>query len=285
MPLDLPCGKCIGCREAKAKAWALRCTLELQQHRDAVFTTLTYNDENRPSTLSKRDLQGFFKRLRKRLTRSDPTRTIRFFACGEYGDRTKREHYHALVFGMAKHEERVIQTAWGNGNAVTEPITPERIAYTAGYVGKKYGQENRMETWRMPEGEGVKKITGYIDEETGEWQKKKPTTGKWKPEIGWYWQEPFLQMSTKPGIGGFARQKYTNSWRKCAVLNGTTQAVPRYLHEAWKEKATPEQLEKLEEEKYEIMKEKKMTKEQRIAAEIIHKAKHRMKDEKRSTKI
>jgi hypothetical protein len=39
--------------------------------------------------------QKFMKRLRDRIK---PLK-IRFFHCGEYGDKTRRPHYHALIFG------------------------------------------------------------------------------------------------------------------------------------------------------------------------------------------
>ena len=51
----------------------------------------------------------------------------------------------------------------------------------------------------MPDGIGRKKITGWINSETGEYVVRKPDQeGTWKPEIAWYWQQPFLQMSMKP---------------------------------------------------------------------------------------
>ena len=117
--------------------------------------------------------------------------------CGEYGTRTKRPHYHALLFGVAEHEGKTVQAAW-DFDTVTENHT-ERIAYCAGYTAKKYGDENRYEIWRMPDGIGRKKITGWINSETGEYVVRKPDQeGTWKPEIAWYWQQPFLQMSMKP---------------------------------------------------------------------------------------
>lgn len=105
------CGKCMGCRIDKSKEWANRCLLELQDHQEAYFLTLTYSDdyvpvsyfadpssgEAQPSlTLRKRDFQLFMKRLRKRVA---PDR-IRFFGAGEYGDTTLRPHYHIIVFGL-----------------------------------------------------------------------------------------------------------------------------------------------------------------------------------------
>lgn len=107
----VPCGQCIGCRLEYSRQWANRCMLELQYHDSAYFITLTYNDLHVPThwypdpdtgeafpslSLLKRDLQLFFKRLRK--AHSDDH--IRYYAAGEYGSTTLRPHYHAIVFGL-----------------------------------------------------------------------------------------------------------------------------------------------------------------------------------------
>lgn len=247
--LRLPCGKCIGCRSSRALGWALRCQLELQQHDEAVFTTLTYNDENLPPTLRKRDLQLWLKRLRRTLERSQQrrelqhletntpasTQSLRFFGCGEYGETTGRPHYHAILFNLGvRHRDRIEDT-WGLGHTRTEEITPARIAYTAGYVAKKIAIQFRgsYET---------------VDPDTGE------VTLRFSKDTyhnGIRWQDQFIQMSRRPGIGGQAREHW-QSWRLFAVLNGTKLPVPRYLHEAWKQQADNIQKEELELEKIKL---------------------------------
>lgn len=109
--IQIPCGKCIGCRLDYSRQWANRCMLELGYHDSAYFVTLTYNDGNLPvhyyidsstgeafpaPTLCKRDFQLFMKRLRKAF----PDQHIRFYAAGEYGDENFRPHYHAIIFGL-----------------------------------------------------------------------------------------------------------------------------------------------------------------------------------------
>jgi len=215
--LLLPCGGCLGCRKSKAQAWTLRCLLEMQEHKEATFTTLTYHDHYVPDTLQRRDLQLFIKRLRRR--KSAP---LRFFACGEYGEKRHRPHFHAILFGISATEDaRRIEMAWHQGFTTNEPGTPRRIAYTAGYVQKKYGEAKPL-----PQ--------EYINYETGE---------------VYTWQEPFIQMSRRPGIGGKAR-RHTASWRDFAVMNGTKMPVPKYLHAAWEEIASDEEKEEREHEQY-----------------------------------
>lgn len=92
----VPCGKCPHCRKQRANEWATRLLHESFSHDKSAFVTLTYDDRYAPASVSKRALQLFFKRLRKRL----PDREIKYYACGEYGEKTGRPHYHAIIFGI-----------------------------------------------------------------------------------------------------------------------------------------------------------------------------------------
>ena len=96
MPVQVPCGKCIGCRLDYSRKWAIRCVLEAQMHKENCFLTLTYDDEHLPKgeKLEKEEMQKFWKRLRK----ATGTK-IRYYMAGEYGTEGGRPHYHACVFG------------------------------------------------------------------------------------------------------------------------------------------------------------------------------------------
>lgn len=248
--LRLPCGRCLGCNETRAKHWALRCQLELNDHPTAAFVTLTYADEFLPPTLRKADLSAFLKRLRARISRHeeelqiprDARRRIRFFASGEYGDRFQRPHYHALLFGVDPLADREhIRLSWGVArrnelgeydDALFQPfgildidkVTPKVISYVAGYCSKKLG-------WR-------REATERVDPDTGEVYRFQP---------------PFTLASGggfgRVGIGGRARDAYPRSWRDFAVLGGARTSVPRYLHEGWRRVADPEDLQQLEADK------------------------------------
>ena len=87
------CRKCLECRQKRANEWAVRCMAEAHNYEHNAFITLTY--EKNPITLQKRDLQLFFKRLRKALLGVK----IKYFAVGEYGTQRWRPHYHAIIFG------------------------------------------------------------------------------------------------------------------------------------------------------------------------------------------
>lgn len=145
--IKLPCGQCIGCRLEKSRQWALRCVHEAQLHSQNCFVTLTYSDENLPQwgSLNREDLTKFFKRVRKNVG------PFRYYACGEYGDETKRAHYHACLFGLDFNDKvpfsnkgghtlyisPTLNELWKLGNTSIGELTFETAAYTARYVMKK----------------------------------------------------------------------------------------------------------------------------------------------------
>lgn len=132
------CGSCYWCRLNQRSLWTMRLQHEMTQHKVALFCTLTYNEDNLPSyhgkgILVKDHLQRFFKRLRK------DVKELRYFACGEYGERTGRPHYHAVIFG---YDETLfvdaIRNSWRDGFSQVVPVTEvSQLSYVAGYVSKK----------------------------------------------------------------------------------------------------------------------------------------------------
>lgn len=149
--LQVPCGRCIGCRLERSRQWAIRCTHEAQLHEQNCFVTLTFSKEHLPADYSVhvRTLQLFIKRLRKALRH----KKIRTFACGEYGDQFHRPHYHAIIFGHDFDDKLLWSTdrhgnktyvskkltdIWGMGHCTLGAVTFESAAYVARYVMKKY---------------------------------------------------------------------------------------------------------------------------------------------------
>lgn len=123
------CGQCLGCRSRRRDEWAGRILMEARYHESSIFATLTYDPLTCPLELSKRDVQLFVKRLRK-------THKFRYFACGEYGERTGRPHYHVILFGLLPDDEQCIQKSWSNGFVSCSLLTPARARYVAKYVLK-----------------------------------------------------------------------------------------------------------------------------------------------------
>lgn len=161
--LQLPCRHCVGCRLDKSREWANRVVMEQLYHDESWFLTLTYDDQHLPaaypvdsatgeilsvhSTLVKKDLQDFMKRLR-----FNSGQSLRYFACGEYGTSTYRPHYHLLIFGLHLDDCKVIShnfagqcyyvsdfisKCWDKGIHILGPVTWQSAAYVARYTMKK----------------------------------------------------------------------------------------------------------------------------------------------------
>jgi len=162
--LSLPCGRCIGCRLERSRQWALRCVHEASLYEDNCFITLTYDDFHLPSdgSLVKRDFQLFMKRFRKRFGNG-----IRFFHCGEYGERFQRPHYHAAIFNFDFPDKELFKTKqgiklfvsdalrelWPFGFSTVGSLTFESAAYVARYVMKKVSGPSADDHYkgRLPE--------------------------------------------------------------------------------------------------------------------------------------
>lgn len=121
---------------------------EKTEWENSSFTTLTYAPENVPPRgLRKKDLQKFFKRLRKLVPE------LKYFACGEYGEDeryTKRPHYHAILFGISKAlADQLIPSTWGLGSVLNGHAEEDSIRYVAGYIDKKWMAGDQKHTEYM----------------------------------------------------------------------------------------------------------------------------------------
>jgi hypothetical protein len=139
--VPINCGKCPPCLKRRVDSWVFRL---LQEDRDSCsghFVTLTYDPVHLPRsnnnlpTLDKRDLQLFFKRLRK-ITGYGK---IRYYAIGEYGTLFRRPHYHAIIFGCPTPVSYGF--AWSPhrdpiGSIDVGSVSGDSIAYCAGYLNK-----------------------------------------------------------------------------------------------------------------------------------------------------
>lgn len=156
----VPCGKCSACINRKKKYYITRCYFEAKSHFSSVFVTFTYSNENLPlvpdpqnknnynSSLDPEHMTKFFKRLRKHFSKED--RKIRYFYSGEYGSKTKRPHYHAVIFGCSVDDflsfdnhrnitNNTMDKIWTLGNTRVEEFKPNHARYVVGYVSKKMG--------------------------------------------------------------------------------------------------------------------------------------------------
>lgn len=145
--LTLPCGYCELCRTEQARQTAVRIIHEATLWAQNSFITATYDENSLPQhgSLNYSHLQKFWKRLRKHIGE------LRYYAVGEYGDKTLRPHYHAIIFGHAFIHDRIItdttphmmwvsptlNAIWGMGTVKIGAVSFETARYTASYVLKK----------------------------------------------------------------------------------------------------------------------------------------------------
>lgn len=117
-----------------------------------IFLTLTYDEEHLESPwLNYEHYQTFIKDLRDRVG-YEPEDRISYMVTGEYGEKYKRPHWHAIIFNYAptdaKHkytterQERVFTSdlltkLWGRGAIEYGDVTLDSAGYVARYAAKK----------------------------------------------------------------------------------------------------------------------------------------------------
>lgn len=191
------CNICIECTLQDTREWAIRIMLELKEHEESCCVTLTYNEENCPGELCKRDYQLFLKSLRKALA----PRKIRYFCSGEYGSKGGRPHYHIIIFGWCPSDGYF----WKKGKAGSDQ-------YRSPFLEK---------IWRK----GFSTY-GKVTYNTAYY------TSKYLQKVAWSGddtrQPPFVAMSTHPGIGAnaFNIEMLADDKVYCA---GRSIRLPRYF--------------------------------------------------------
>lgn len=211
--LQLPCGRCIGCRLERSRQWAMRCMHEASLFTSNSFITLTYDESHCPVSLIYSDFQLFMKRLRKQLGK------CRFYMCGEYGETNFRPHFHALLFGVGFPDRKVLTSSlytsatlerlWSErgksiGFSTVGDVTFDSAAYVARYVLKKVSGDNAEHYSRVD-----------------------PLTGEVVPV-----QPEFCRMSLRPGIGADWIKRFRSDVygydRDGVVVNGHRSKPPRF---------------------------------------------------------
>lgn len=257
IPTQIPCGGCIGCRLDYSREWATRITHEAQLHDDNCFLTLTYNDDNIPrdGSLVKSHVQKFIKRLRHHLEapyclidenlqpvyykRGKKKGTIKYgratvekikyYYCGEYGDKNNRPHYHAIIFnynfndwlylhttsnGSDIYTSPTLEKLWGHGFVTIGTVTFESAAYIARYCMKKING----------------KMADIINKKTGlkPYERSETIYGE-LVEIYKVLPE-FSDMSRRPGIGSdwFTRYKSDCYPKDFTTVRGMRIKPPKY---------------------------------------------------------
>ncbi|AXL14944.1 replication initiator protein [Microviridae sp.] len=135
----VPCGKCPPCKIRRVMEWGFRLEEEDCVSSSSLFITLTYDTKHVPispngfMTLNKRDIQLFFKRLRKNHGKQSKEK-LRYYIVGEYGETNKRPHYHAILFNL--HHPDLIDLSWLLGGTHIGKVNQATIGYTCKYIDK-----------------------------------------------------------------------------------------------------------------------------------------------------
>jgi len=153
------------------------------------------------------------KKLRK--LQNEP---IGLFVTGEYGEKNKRPHWHAIIFnweppdgkyfrsnerGDKIYKSALLEKTWGQGHAEYGGVTFESAGYCARYAAKK--------------------LVHGKDQEHGYHPISKKSS---KHAIGKKWLETFW-----PDVF---------SYGKCTLADGTETGIPRY-YEKWLKEKKPDE--------------------------------------------
>lgn len=172
----VPCQQCLGCRIDYSKHWADRIVMEqiMSPKNSCWFVTLTYDDEHLVecmtgkafewyrdglpimlpgASLVKDHVRKFIKDLREYYDYHFHHQGIRYFLSGEYGDLSRRPHFHLCIFnlpitdlefyannfrGDVLYNSQILSDIWKRGYVVIGELNWESAAYTARYVVKKF---------------------------------------------------------------------------------------------------------------------------------------------------
>lgn len=168
----LPCGQCLPCRVNRKTELTTKMRLEAMHWgiNRCAFVTLTYSPENLPSshifydesqhedkiilqgTVRKDHVQNFLKRFRSNYQYKFGKTEIRYFAVGEYGDKSGRAHYHLLLFNVDPQcADLIVKKSWTLGHTRTDLMNENRIKYACSYTVKKMTNQKDFPDGRIPE--------------------------------------------------------------------------------------------------------------------------------------
>lgn len=198
--VPVPCGKCELCVKRKVSQWSFRLMNEDRYSTSAHFITLTYDSKHCPVTnngfmgLDRNALPSYFKRLRtdtyryyeiaKKQSRYVSGRlqplSIKYYGVGEYGSKSGRPHYHAIIFNA---EINKLANAWrccspqcGCGKLMGDihygTVSGASVGYTLKYMSKKWHPKHSNDD-RYPQRAWMSKHLGakYLTPQVVQWHK------------------------------------------------------------------------------------------------------------------
>lgn len=168
--INVPCGKCIECSDAKRNDLFVRASFEyhnlIRHNGVAYFVTLTYHNKCLPRFMhrpcfNRSDVTNFLRRLRARHYKfcksfGHKYDGLRYFVTSEYGHETHRPHYHMVLFSYIPINNYLIpylvKSTWHFGIVNVQSLESNvGIHYVSKYAGKDINNQ-----------EGDKDITSAI---------------------------------------------------------------------------------------------------------------------------
>lgn len=227
----VPCGKCSECLNQRSKMYALRCLMEAREHDEVCSLILTYDKPHLgDGRLHYDHVRAFFKRLRRYVEYRYGKTGLKFFVCGEYGDKKKRPHWHMMIFGWKPDKDREefkfypsgstkqlrnkslkLQELWQQGYVdVAVDFDDTHAFYISRYVQKKFVKGSDLDSTQKP-----------LMEE----------------------QQYFPEKYCSPGLGNEYFFKHMKTFLREGKIEvaGHTYAIPRCFKDLMKKLISPEE--------------------------------------------
>lgn len=217
----LPCGGCLSCRRERRQELTLLQCCEASLYDDNWFITLTYDNENLPksaqghSTLVKSHLSSFCESMRHYCRAHHAS--FRFYACGEYGDESRRPHYHLSVFGISPSlldlpcdndcqdsSRRLLNSGRLQRLSTAQKDQNGNFFWNSKVIGDRwqYGSHKiyraNRETFQYVAGYVTKKLTGSLGKEFEKSGRIREFQAQSRPSIGFPWFSRFYKTIAVP---------------------------------------------------------------------------------------
>jgi hypothetical protein len=235
------------CKRRHQNAWAFRLKQQRKISTSICFLTLTYENPplsfNKQPTLHKKDLQNFFKRIRKKIKNS----TLKYYACGEYGSITQRPHYHAIVYNLPHSwitDSSKLYDTWNHGHIHLGDTQNGSIEYTLKYMDKGRWEPQHELDDRNPEFSLMSKKLGlnYLTPQIIKYHKSRLESyvtlpGGQKTSMPRYFRDKIFNYDEKQIISAAAEEsrhlnftklfndsyKHEDTWKKDQIRKETKQ--------------------------------------------------------------
>lgn len=142
--IDIPCGTCYHCLKNKRNYWISRLLVEMDQHKESTFITLTLDDFYLEKFKGdyKTPIKLYIDRLRKALGFRP-----RYWIVSELGDEEKysgRLHYHGIFFGTSKEtlSFALQRMKWTYGISYFGYVHTKTAYYLTKYLVKQQPKED-----------------------------------------------------------------------------------------------------------------------------------------------